>query len=562
MRTPRTYFPLALALALALLRPAPAQEDQDLPFAHLDPDARITVNFADEDLRSVLEMFSAQYGLNIVMGPEVGGKVTINLFEAPVRQALEKILAANGFAYTTEGNFILVRELPSGQVQGAGGGPSPWRPTALFLNHVRAKDVVPMIQPLLGGDELAVEGPESLSGIKELENLGGNAQATREMVVLFASEETLARVRELLAQVDIPPPQVLVEATILALTLNENFKLGVNFTALGGIDFQALGSTTNVTDQVSGGSPNGPQLQDWLFGATQRGFAESGTRGLHIGILRDQFGVFLEALEEVGQVTVLSNPHVLALNRHPAQVLVGRKLGYQTLTATSTTTIQSVQFLEVGTTLTFRPYVSDDGYVRMEIHPENSDGQVSPTTGLPEESTTEVTTNVVVRSGHTIVIGGLMENELQTNFSQVPILGSLPVIGSLFRSEEQIESRQEIVILLTPHIVGDMELSRRADEARRRFEAAQGQLAATHFGYLRPAYARHVYAEAAAALARGKPEAALAKAEWGLRAMPADPDLAVLAAHCREEVRANQMEQAELREAIELLGRLDRKDQP
>ncbi len=549
---------LLAAAGLAVAAGLPAQEGQGPgPFDHLAPDAKITANFRQEDLGAILEMFSSTYALNIVAGPEVQGTVSINLYEAPVQEALRQILAASSLTWDEQGRFLIIRPVrEETALEPELDAASPFPPRVIFLDHVRARDVVPMIQPLLHGGERVLEGPASETGIDDLTKLGGNAQASQEMILLLASEESLARVEALLEQIDVPPPQVLVEATILQVTLSDNSKMGVDFTALGGVDFAAMGGTTDVTGGVTTDTVGGSQLNDWLLGAGTRDFTSPSSKGLHIGILRDQVGVFIEALEEVGNATVLSNPTVLAVNRHPAQVLVGRKLGYLILQQTETSTLQSVQFLEVGTSLVFRPYISDDGWIRLEIHPKSSDGQVSPSTGLPEESTTEVTANILVRSGNTVVIGGLMETSMITNLSQVPLLGSLPIVGALFRSEQELETRTEIIILLTPHIVGQDELARRADDARRRFESTLTELAASHNGYLRPAYARTMYASAAAALAAGDPEQALARAEWGLRAMPADPDLALLAGHCRREIEARRAEAVETRAAVELMDQL------
>ncbi|MBO45301.1 MAG: hypothetical protein CMJ96_00220 [Planctomycetes bacterium] len=537
------------AAALALAAPAISQDSPT------GSDETVTVNFHDQPLASVLEMFSSNYGLNLVYGPDIEGKVTLNLFEAPVREALNKILAANGFQAVEEGGFVLV--VPASSVSGQDEVvASPWEPRVLFLNHMRAKDVEPMLSPLLSGDEQLILGPESKSGLDQADDLGGNEQATREMLILLAREETNARVDALLAKLDIPPQQVLVEATILSVSLNDTAKLGVDFTALGGIDFQAMGGTSNITDSYTGGTAEGAQLDNWLLGFSQTGFTDSSSGGLHMGILKNQVGIFIQALEDVGNATVLSNPQVLTLNRHAAQVLVGKKIGYQTTTTTQTSTVQSVEFLEVGTSLVFRPFISDDGYVRMEIHPENSDGNINPTSGLPEESTTEVSTNILVRSGHTVVIGGLMENAVATTTSQIPFLGSLPYLGSLFRSESESESKNEIIVMLTPHIVDDQELDSRAGEAAERWRLAQSRLAASHHGYLRPSYARKMYAEAGLALAAGQPELALAKAEWGLAAMPADADLAALAKHCEAQLREAGLELEELKNAVELLEEL------
>lgn len=551
MRTLPILVCAAIAAGFAPLLPAQEPGGEEV----IGKEDLVTLNLKDQDLGDVLELFSTTYGLNLVYGPEVAGAVTMNLYEVPAREALNQILFVNGFEIDEQEGLlrIVAIQVEPGQEVPVILAGSAFEPRVVYLNHVRAKDVVPMLQPLLASNEKLVAGPDSSSGLQASEDTGGNGQASREMFLLLASEASWDKIRALLDQIDVPPRQVLVEATILSVSLSDRHKLGVDFKALGGIDFQAMGSTSTVFDGVSTGTIGGGQFNGWNGGAATNGFTTPGSDGIHVGILRNQLGVFLEALEEVGQSTVLSNPQVLALNRHVAQILIGRRIGYLTQTSTETTTMQNVQFLEVGTSLVFRPFISGDGYIRMEIKPENSDGEINPVTGLPDESTTEVTTNILVKSGNTIVIGGLMETTTSTDTSQVPFLGNLPFIGVFFRGETEATTRNEIIVLLTPHIVGDEDLDSRARETRLRFDAARANLAASHSGYLRPSYARRMYAEAGAALAGGDPESALAKAEWGLAAMPADPDLAQLAAHCRTELEAQREADEELQEAVRLL---------
>lgn len=523
-----------------------------VPFQHLDADATITVNFQDEDLGEILELFSTNYELNLVYGSDVLGTVTMNFFNAPVEDALRQLLAANGFAYEVDGRFIIIKPAPA-TMPGASAA-SKFLPTVIHLNHIRAEEAVAMLAPLMAASEKMISGMAPQKGLDTSE-LGGNEEASRETLVVYASDQTLEKIRGLLDVLDVPPTQILVEATILSVALSDDFQLGVDFTAFGGIDFQAMGGDSGLTDGINTGTVNGSPLQGWLGGLNQRGFTDSNANGLHFGILRNQIGMFVSALETVSNTTVLSNPQVLTVNRHAAELLVGRKLPYITTSVTETGTLQSVAFLEVGTSLVFRPFVTDDGYVRLEIFPKKSDGFIN-SLGLPEETTTELRTNVLVKEGNTVVIGGLIETGENTEIEQVPLLGSIPYLGQLFRSEIQVESKNEIIILLTPHIVDDLNLAKRSEQARIRIDSARAQLAASHHGYLRPSYARRLYGEAATALAAGDPAAALAKAEWGLSAMPADPDLAALAAHCRKEIHAQLEEHAELQDTIDFLDDL------
>lgn len=529
-----------------------------LPFQHLDADAAITVNFQDEDLGEILELFSTNYELNLVYGPDVMGSVTMNFFDAPVQDALAKLLSANGFMYEIDGKFLMIKPLPTA-TPGTSAA-SKFLPTVIYLNHVRAEEAMPMLQPMLSGNERMISGMKPQKGISSIEDLGGNEEASQEILVLYASEASIEKIHDLLKKIDVPPTQVLVEATILSVSLTDNFQLGVDFSAFGGIDFQAMGGVTSVTDGISTDTTSGGPLGGWLGGLSQRGFTNAASDGLHFGILRNQIGMFVSALESVSNTTVLSNPQILTLNRHAAELLVGRKLPYITTTTTQTGTLQSVKFLEVGTSLVFRPFVTNDGYVRMEIYPKKSDGFIN-SLGLPEETTTEVKTNVLVREGNTVVIGGLIETGQVTETDQVPFLGSIPYIGELFRSQLEVETKSEIIVLLTPHIIDDAGLAQRSDNFRMRIDAARATLASSHHGYLRPGVARQMYAQAADALAAGDPAAALTKAEWGLQAMPADPDLNALAVHCRHEISARLEDKTELQGVVEFLDRERQKEE-
>jgi type IV pilus assembly protein PilQ len=133
---------------------------------------------------------------------------------------------------------------------------------------------------------------------------------------------------------------------------------------------------------------------------------------------------------------------------------VGSELGYITTNNTETTSTQTVNYLDTGVKLIVRPYVGDDGFIRLEIHPEDSSGSLDAN-GIPSKTTTEVTSNIMVKDGHTIVIGGLFRDASTVSRSQVPLLGDLPIIGMLFRSKTDQTSREEITVLLTPHIIHD-----------------------------------------------------------------------------------------------------------
>jgi type IV pilus assembly protein PilQ len=136
-----------------------------------------------------------------------------------------------------------------------------------------------------------------------------------------------------------------------------------------------------------------------------------------------------------------------------------------------------VKFLDTGTKLSFRPYISDDGYIRMDIHPKDSSGALN-SDKVPDETSAELVTNVIVKDGQTIVIGGLFRDKVSSTKTQIPLLGDIPFIGVAFRGKTDTTERQEVIVLLTPHIITDAVqtegLARVEDMQRKRFGAKEG----------------------------------------------------------------------------------------
>ena len=210
------------------------------------------------------------------------------------------------------------------------------------------------------------------------------------------------------------------------------------------------------------------------------GFTTTGASGLRIGISAGDMVGFITALESVTDITVLANPKILALNKQMGTVFIGTKLGYRdrtTISDTGQATIGEVQFLDTGTKLSFRPYIGNDGYIRMDIYPKDSSGEID-SEGIPQETTAELTTNIMVKDGQTIVIGGLFRDAVTTTRSQVPLLGDLPFVGAAFRSTTDRNVRQEVIVMLTPHIISEPSEAngdaRAEDISRKRSGAKEG----------------------------------------------------------------------------------------
>lgn len=448
-RSPAPRTPAALLIGAALLSgvAARAQEGRALP-----GDVRVNLSLDAAPLSKALESFAIQYRLNIVAGADVTGTVTVNLFDVPVEDALRAILAANGYGFKKSGEFYVVAKLSELADTPA---VDPVESRIVWLDWLRAEEAVKLIEPLKSTTGSFVANAAVDIGLaSDPAQAGGDSRAHGEVLHLRDKRSILDEAARLLDELDRRPREVLVEAVVLEVTLNDETQLGIDFNTLGGIDFQNLAGVSNLNNVILGPVTDPLMFQDGVQSAGTFGFAaDANTDGFHVGYLKDDIGVFLEAIERVTDATVLASPRVLALDRQKAEIIIGSKLGYKSSTTTETATVEEVEFLDVGTQLRFRPFIANDGYIRFEIHPENSTGVVDPTSGLPSETTTEVTTNVVVKDGSTIAIGGLISDDVQTVIKQVPFLGSIPLLGVLFRQTRDVVRRREIVVLMTPRIV-------------------------------------------------------------------------------------------------------------
>ncbi|MDB5303408.1 MAG: pilQ [Phycisphaerales bacterium] len=452
----------------------PANQGQSVTAAQVNVSdlGTVEIHVNDAALVEVLRMLSLQSQKNIVASKDVRGTITANLYDVTVREALDAILHANGYDYREKGNFIFVytaKELADMEKQ------ARQKKTEVFrLFYTPAANAVVIIKPVLSSDGQVSFTTPAVAGIESgSKDVGGNSHATEDIIVVTDYPENLDAVRKVLKEVDRRPQQILVEATILRASLHEDNALGVDFTALGGVDFGTLanaagGSTGGTTGGTTGGGSTvtGTGTQQALTGGivdnpaaasiNHKGFIAGsvGGSGLKLGVVKDSVGLFISALEGVTDTVVLANPKVLVLNKQKGEVQVGTEQGYKTAITNETSTTQDVKFLQTGTLLAFRPYVGDNGFIRMEIHPEDSSGSVNDQ-GLPNKSVTQVTTNVMVKDGHTIVIGGLFRDSTTRTRGQVPGLGSLPGVGAAFRKQSDSTDREEVIILLTPHIVKD-----------------------------------------------------------------------------------------------------------
>ncbi len=417
------------------------------------------IDFDDVDISKALAALGQLSGMNILVGRGVSGRVpAANLQNVTAEEALDAITKSLGYVYEREGNFVFVWTATDSlaRKQAARKTVSKvFRP-----RYVSVKDLQMLITPMLSKPAglIAVTTPTEVGLEESRTKVGGNSLAQTDALLIVDYPEVIAEVEYILADIDVPPSQVVIEAMILSVKLTDSMKLGVNFALLNGSNKQLVttGSGTQLNSNVGFN-------KDTLLPIA--GDFVASTAGLKYGFINGDLAGFVEALETLAETSVVASPSVRVLNKQKAELIIGQRLGYKTTTFNGTQSIENINFLEVGTKLLLRPFVTQDGLVRMEIHPERSDGTINDA-GLPQSRTTEVTSNVMIRDGSTIVVGGLIEEQANQAQSRVPGLGALPVVGNLFKNKSNDTTRTELIVLITPRIIRDPEAECEGDLSR------------------------------------------------------------------------------------------------
>ncbi len=445
--------PLIKALGLPLPGTATSQPAAGTAEVRPSRPGTFEIHVQGADLRGVLQLLSTQGRKNIVATKEVTGTVTADLYGVTFKEALEAVLQASGFVYREKDGFVYV--YTPKQLEDVIRAERKMDRRIFCLAYLTATDAKTLIAPVLSKEAVISTTPDAAKGVSTSgTDSGGNSDAHNDILIVLDYEDNLKQVEKILQEVDVRPDQVLVEVTMLSAKIDETDKMGVNFSTLAGIDFETLGSDSNALGNMANAGLSDANLR-YAPASTFRTDFTTVSGGATFGLVTNNVAAFVTALESVTDTTILANPKLLIVNKQRGEVMIGAREGYLTTTVTEGTATQSVEFLETGTKLIVRPYVAKDGFVRLELHPEDSDGGVSlkGEFALPSETTTEITTNVMVRDGHTIILGGLFREQTAAGHAQIPLLGNLPILGAAFRYSNDTTIRKEIIILITPHII-------------------------------------------------------------------------------------------------------------
>jgi type II secretory pathway component GspD/PulD (secretin) len=371
----------------------------------------ISMTMRDTELAEVMEMLSRAERINILLSGDVGGAVSFSLYDVPLSEAIRSIANAAGYAVERRNTtyFIIDRD-----EAGAYAASDLTEIRTFPIHYSDPGELQTMLRPYLSDyGQLTI-------------------MAENRMLTVEDTPEFIERIARLIKSVDRQPKQILIEARILEVTLNSEDSFG--------IDWESFFQTGDGTGSI------GTRGLD--------GAGSSRTKGLIFKIDRSDVTLMLSALEQDGRIRTLSSPKLLALENEEASVIVGDRRGYSVTTTINQVTTESIEFLESGVILRVTPRVDGEGRIMLDIHPEVSTGVVDAN-GIPSQATTEVTTRLLVASGETVFVGGLIKQTITENRNGVPILGRIPGLGLLFSSREVTSINTETIVVITPRVVGE-----------------------------------------------------------------------------------------------------------
>ena len=427
---------------------------------------RLTLNFQDIDVRPVLQLLADTSGQNIVVSDSVKGRVTLRLQNVPWDQALDIVLRTKGLDMRRKNNVILVapqaelaaQEKAELAAQKDIQDLAPLRTEFLTINYAKASEIARLVKSAGGGSLLSARGNVSVD------------ERTNTMLVQDTSDQ-LTAIRNMVATLDIPVRQVLIESRIVIVSDDFSRELGVRagFTRISPDvkDLMAISGSAQATDTMMGsvldnlastGSPFPVQVPFGNFDRYNVNMPVANPAGrIALSILDfDDFLIDLElsAAQNEGRGEIKSTPRIITANQREAVIEQGVEIPYQESASSGATT---THFKKAVLSLKVTPQITPDDKVILDLTvTKDSVGQLVPSaTGgfVPSIDTRNIQTQVLVKDGQTVVLGGIMETERRDTVKKVPLLGDVPFLGNLFKSKSKTNNRDELLIFITPKIL-------------------------------------------------------------------------------------------------------------
>jgi len=386
-------------------------------------DPLISNVFYETDIREALHDIAEQARVNIIADDTVQGIIFLEVRDMPLEKCLQLILAAGGYTFRKMEGYYLV------------GAADPSNPTFnllstseyVKLNYINAKDVPKFLSKYFTPFVQINEDVNTLT--------------------ITASPEIIARIKEDIAKVDVPPQQIMIEALVTEISSEARKELGIDWSWTWNTAYDR-----RVSPQSTGilGTGTLETLKEESAGLLEQGLSlvYTGT-----GQLTSEALARIRALVQKGKIKIRANPRIATLNGKEAKIFVGKEEYYSIVTGPVTYPYATLEAVKAGITLMITPYIAGTGEITVKVEPEVSDIVTRTTEELPVIRKRSASTTVRVKDGETIAIGGLLQTTETQVVKKVPILGYIPFVNFLFRSKATASDQTEVVIFVTPHIL-------------------------------------------------------------------------------------------------------------
>ena len=455
---------------------------------------KITIDFKDADIHNVLKVIALKAGVNIVTSPEVTGTVTIRLVDVSWKDALKTIISAYSYGYEQRENIIMVapleklteqkkQEVELNQVQ-------PTTTEVFTLKYIDAQDAKNAIEPQLSSrGQITVLETTGQAGwaFGKTDDTGKRKRSKDDRISLSKTviitdvPPVIDKIKKMIINIDVKPQQVLIEAKIIEANKDRLRDLGIDWgTGSSGASSSTLSYVP--VGKNAGGFDNsrigGHVLSDLVTPttftpkATSLTSANTGLKLAYRKLTGSQLEIILHALEEDVDTNTLSAPRIMTLNNQEATILVGQKFPLIT-TSISTQTNQVTgstldRYQDIGIQLNVVPQICDKDYINMIIHPAVSSYTSTLKTKAPDGTilseypiidTREAETQIFIKDGETVVIGGLLKDVKTKSKMGVPFLGKIPLLGLLFQRETNDTEKVDLLIFITARVMREEEFS-------------------------------------------------------------------------------------------------------
>ncbi|MEQ8692563.1 MAG: type IV pilus secretin PilQ family protein [Pseudomonadales bacterium] len=419
---------------------------------------KLSLNFQDIAVRSVLQLIADFTDMNLVASDTVSGNITLRLQSVPVDQALELILKTKGLDQRQVGNVLLVapaaeiaaREKLELENQKQIAELAPLRTEFIQIRYASASELYALFSS---------GGSDEDSG-KQLVSSRGSVivdERTNSIIITDTADQ-LESFRRVIAQLDIPVRQVLIEARIVTANSTFSEQFGISWGGGGfdghGSDFYRFGGSAETLTELQNilvdGSGTISSPGDLIV---DLGVSQAGATSIGLGLTSPDFLIDLElsAIAADGHAEVVARPKVITADKSPAVIESGVEIPYQEATSSGAT---STSFKDAVLSLEVTPQITPDDRIIMELNvKQDTVGQVF--NGVPSINTNEIQTEVLVDNGQTVVLGGIFQVDKNVSTTKTPFLGDIPYLGRLFKRTIERDDKQELLIFITPKIISD-----------------------------------------------------------------------------------------------------------